>query len=171
MYFAAFAISGISLLMIVYQDYRFRAVHWILFPLLALGGIGMGVAGQPVVKMLTNMGSNLAFLGLQLALLKGYFLLRRKGKEPLLDTKIGLGDILFLAAACIFFSPLNFIGFYILSLLFAIGSWFSMGGLRKTLIPLAGLQAFFLLVCLFVGWWSKYSLLDDDWLLLKIMGL
>jgi len=171
MYFAAFAISGISLLMIVYQDYRFRAVSWIFFLLLALGGIGMGVVGQPIARMLTYMAFNLAFLGLQLLLLKGYFLLMRKGREPLINTKIGLGDILFLAAACLFFSPLNFIGFYILSLLFTLGVWFPTGGARKASIPLAGLQAFFLLMCLFAGWLWKYPLTNDDWLLLKLTGL
>ncbi|HXB93041.1 MAG TPA: hypothetical protein VNU72_12155 [Puia sp.] len=193
-------ITVISLLMIAYQDFRSRSVHWIYFPLLALSGMGMAATLQSFLRILADTGFNLAFMGLQLVLLKLYFFVRcrvrytaltiaqrRSTGSPdtaLIDKKIGLGDILFLAATCLFFSPINFIAFYILSLLFAIGTWLLMdiiggrrlqgrriSGARQTTVPLAGLQASFLLLTLCAASWWNYSLSDDGQLILKISHL
>lgn len=182
------ALAVISLLMITYQDFRTRSVHWIYFPLLALAGMGMIVSAQTFGRAAYDTGFNLVFVGLQLAMLKIYFFARARlryaavaiaGERPasqrdttLINKKIGLGDILFLAGACFFFSPANFIAFYMLSLLFAIGAWSLTGSrTRQTTIPLAGLQAIFLLLTLCAAAVWHYSLLDDGRLLLKITAL
>src|SRR5688572_27828161 len=63
---------------------------------------------------------NAGFVLLQFALLKLYFSLKKNGNSRLINEKIGLGDLLFLLAACFFFSPFNFLLFYCSSLLFAM---------------------------------------------------
>ncbi len=159
-----------SLLVIAWQDHRARSVTWILFPLLAAGGLLLNSAGAPpLLLLLQNTGINVLFLMLQLALLQGWFWLR--GWK--LSAAIGWGDIVFLLAAAFFFSPVNFIGFYISSLLLIVVFWLVrtsiVSGDQKT-IPLAGLQALCLLLLVIFSWSTSYSLQNDGWLF-KIIHL
>ena len=173
MYYPLVIIATSLLVMIAYQDYTARAVAWIFFPLLAATGTGLSYIS---LHSLNNVGMNsllnLGFLALQLILLKGYFYIRNKSGSALIDKKLGLGDILFLVAACFFFSPLNFIVFYICSLIFSIcvflgWTWTKNNDQERT-VPLAGLQAAFFLAVLFICGYLQYSLTDDALLLFKI---
>jgi hypothetical protein len=180
----------VTLLVIACQDWRSRSVYWFLFPLLAVGGCVMSMAqlGAPGV-FFRYLSINLGFLVVQLAALQVYFLLRRPKDSGIIDKKLGLGDLLFLAAAGFFFSPLNFIVFYVGSLVFAVGvALFFRGGGKtgpetarpvgpKTVplaglktVPLAGLQSVFFIVYLFISMISNYSLLNDNWLIRKLGG-
>lgn len=129
---------------IIYQDISSRAVTWIMFPILALLGITYTLIVEiPVSQLITNSSLNIGFLLLQIGLLYIYFRIR-KSNTSLINEKMGWGDIFFLLACCFFFSPLFYILFYISSLFFSLIAFIVF---RKKLqsIPLAGLQAIFLL--------------------------
>src|SRR5580693_9019299 len=112
---------AITLSMIAYQDCRSRSVYWWCFPVLAIGGLIMSLIklGAPVL-FFQYLFMNLFFLTLQLAVLKVYFVLRHRKNAAMINKKIGSGDLLFLAAVSFFFSPVNFLVFYLCSLLFTI---------------------------------------------------
>ena len=176
---------------IAYQDFMCRSVSWIFFPLLAVAGMLHTFEGLHSWRQsFFFAGCNAAFLAIQLTVLMGYFFVRGRmvggrGIRHVIDHQIGLGDILFLVAACFFFSPVNFISFYVYSLLLSLAiamvrMLVKRGGGRsgrevgwkgrkaEWSIPLAGLQAVFLLLFFGAGALLHYSPLSDDWLLAKI---
>jgi hypothetical protein len=168
--------STFILLTIAYQDFTSRSVVWVCFPLLALAGMGHSWLDTHSPSTLGAWFSiNIGFLLLQFALLKAYFFIKEPARPAFIDSKIGWGDILFLVAACFFFSPLNFIIFYIGSLVFTICVYaalrwiFQRGGTWT--VPLAGLQAVFFILFTCISGYYHYSLLNDDWLLFKWTSL
>ena len=167
-------IAIISLLPICYQDFSNRSVHWFYFPLLTLAGIFYTMASlHSFRQMLYNTAINAAFLLLQIGILKLYFVVVRRSTTPLLDNKIGWGDILFLFAAGCFFSPGCFILFYVLSLLFSLVIGLALGLLRTKRydsVPLAGLQALVLSTLLCFEVIYRHTFTTDDWLLSKLVS-
>jgi hypothetical protein len=189
-YFVSLALVTASLLMIALQDYRNRAVQWIWFPCLALGGSLLFLSqahppaqplapplAQTVAQLLENAGYNLAFLAAQFLALKAYFFLRyRKRPSPqaqtILDDKIGRGDVAYLAAVCFCFSPLNFIVYYTGSLLFSMFAALGGRAIKRPFgkqIPLAGLQASLLILVFWTSRCLGYSLSNDDLLMTKFL--
>lgn len=173
MYKIGFAATVIILLLIAYQDFRFRAVSWILFPLLAVSLMLYTRLGYPALSIqhyFLQAVLKALFISIQLLLLWGYYRLRFPAGSRALTTRLGLGDILFLYMILFYFSPLNFILFYISSLLAAFLAGLVMRGLRpgsptaKT-IPLAGLQSFFFLIFITANIFLLYNPFDDTWLL------
>ena len=167
-------LTGITLSLIALQDFRSRAVSGFLFPLLAVCGLGLAIIElRSVWLAMQYILFNGGFLLLQFVLLKAWFVLRKKGKSVLIDHAIGRGDIFFLLAAGCFFSPFNFILFYLLSLLFALAIALAVRGwpvlaARWSTIPLAGLQAGFLLICLSLHLLLKQPLTNDNWMIPKL---
>jgi hypothetical protein len=152
----------VCLAIIVYQDCAARSVQWIYFPALALAGIisAYSEPGMPWHWLFQPM-INLLFLSLQFGLLKIYYMIRHGRQHILINKKIGLGDLLFLAAAGFLFSPVNFAIFYLCSLLFSQVIWLLTGLIKLTSdpsVPLAGLQAIFLLITLSAGLCFNFSL-------------
>jgi hypothetical protein len=120
---------------------------------------------------------NIFFLLVQFILLQLYFLLKGGKTTDVINKKIGWGDVLFLVAACFFFSPLNFILFYIQSLIFSTAIFLVMILRRrcvslsgKMTVPLAGLQASFLFLDLAVNYFFSYSLTNDNWMMSKLVN-
>jgi len=156
--------------MIFIQDIKGRSVLWVLFPLLAMAllwshasraGNWSGL-GQAV---LINAG----FIVLQLVLVSVYFSVRQKKFVNLTDRLLGMGDILFLLSIVFYLSVLNFLFFYVISLVISLVVWiiWQMIAERKTKhIPLAGLQAMIFMLFLTGDWWGGlFNLTDDTWLL------
>ena len=146
-------LAVICLAMIAWEDFAERQVHWSYFPILAgAGGVHTFQALHSMGKLAMYAGCNLAFLIIQFLLFRSYFLIRKTAMVSIIDRKIGWGDIFFLLAAAFFFSPMNFIWFYLYSLLFSLmvsllWSRYKRSAFRS--IPLAGLQSVFLL--LYIG--------------------
>lgn len=153
---------GISAVLIFYQDYRSRSVVWVLFPLLMATGILYSLYYTDSLNtFLINSSINLGFLLIQFLLLKLVFRFRK-----IVDKKIGTGDILFAVCSCTFFSPVNFLVFYILSLAFSLCMHFSFALIKtnyQKTIPLAGLQAVFLFFFVFTTAIMGSSTVDDTW--------
>lgn len=175
MHLAAISLIALTLLVIAYQDYTTRMVHWVSFPLLAAGGILVGAWELSSLSHLLRYAFlNLLFLALQFILLKGYYLARHRKNQLIIDKKIGLGDILFLSAAAFFFSPLNFIFFYVLSLVLSLLFWSLRNLVRRSAdasIPLAGYQASFLLLAVVFSVITGFPILNDSWAMSKILRL
>lgn len=158
--------------LIFYQDLSSRSVLWYLFPLTAvLGFINSLLQTGSWKETLTYGFINSVFILLQFVLLKLYFSLKnRNTPSKLINGKIGMGDILFLLAACFFFSPFNFLLFYCCSLLFAFifhllfNIIFKARAFAST-IPLAGWMALFLIVYITILNVSNNGLTKDDWIL------
>lgn len=158
------------------QDMRYRAISWFFFPVLAVLYVTHGLAaGIHIQELLINTGLNLAFLLMVFALVWLYISLRRRRLVYLPDRLIGWGDILFLLCICFYFTLLNFILFYITSLLLVIIIWLAWTRYRPQAaarhIPLAGLQALILSFFLAADWLSRsVDLTNDQWLFFLIGG-
>jgi hypothetical protein len=151
MFILILLLTGAILSIIAYQDLKTRSVSWFLFPLLAASGAGLAFSElQSPGLLLLYTAINGLFLLLQFALLKMWLFIKNRRNTVLIDHAIGKGDLLFLLATCCFFPPVNFILFYLLSLVFSlllyllIRRWPAVSG-NFTTVPLAGLQAGFLI--------------------------
>lgn len=125
----------------LYQDFRLRAISWILFPVLATIVIFIASIELPIKTIISFTGFNLIFITLQLALLAVYFSLKNKKLVLRLDKYIGTGDILLIYVFSMIFSPVNFIIFFTISLLIILITWLIIILVAKpkiSTIPLAG---------------------------------
>jgi len=164
----------LCLLVILLQDFWFRAVHWALFPLLAVGLLSLkllesndaGLAGIQIVV-------NLSFLVLVMAVLTGYLSISRRRFINVTAGLMGWADILFLAAIGFYLSVLNYIFFYIVSIPLVLILWLFyqlLTGKKNKHIPLAGFQALLFIVFLTGDWWYFHiNITDDYWLLHYLM--
>jgi hypothetical protein len=158
------------LLLILKQDLENRAVYWIIFPVLALALIArhylsignIALLWQPI---LVNAG----FLLLQFVLVSVYFSLKHKKLIRITDELLGLGDILFLLSIALYLSVMNFLVYYMFSLIVVLIFWLvwhSFSTKKRKEIPLAGFQAMIFILFLAGDWWGKlFDLTDDTWLL------
>jgi ABC-type uncharacterized transport system permease subunit len=152
---------------IAVQDFRRRAFAWWWLPLLCAGFAWMSVT-HAQDELLYHFAVNMAFVGLQLVLLYAWFSLRARKLVRLIDTHIGLGDVLLFVCLALLFSPVNFIVFFCISLVFALLVAIGVKLLRpdaSPLIPLAGLLAFPVAFCCMASVWFDFNLHDDTWLL------
>ena len=166
---------GVAGGLIFYQDLKTRSVTWVLFPILAVGGLLYSFYYSGSLEIVVkNFAMNIGFLFLQYLLLK--IILTVKGKrESQLEKKIGWGDILFLLACASFFSPANFIIFYFLSLVFSLLFHFLFKLINKknyqNTIPLAGFQALFLFLYIYLNEIVNNNLASDDWIAFYLSGI
>jgi len=141
-----------------------------MFPVLFLFlGILHSISQNAVSEIWRPSAINIGFLLLQIVLLSVYFSLKNKRFTNLTDGLLGLGDILFLLSITVYLSVLNFLFFYIVSLVLVLVTWLirqSISAKQSKEIPLAGLQALIFLIFLSCDWWLKmFNLTDDSWLL------
>ncbi len=128
---------------ITYEDFKFRAVTWYLFPLLALIILIEDIVVYTTAMSLHVFVINFLFIIVQLIAVTLYLSIKNKKWVWIWEQYLGLGDILFLLVLCLFFSPVNLVVFYISSLLLTV---IAVLLLRKiypsfVIIPLAGLQS------------------------------
>jgi len=149
-------IAILALLALVFaQDMRSRAVYWLLFPVLT--ALFIVLAGFSVAAVI-----NIVFLLVQFLLVSAYFSIKKRRWVNVMKGLLGWGDMLFLLSIAFYLSVLNFVFFYIASLLFVL----LVAAKRYKHIPLAGLQALLLAALLITDWWIRpFNLTSDDWLL------
>lgn len=160
----------IVLCTIVYQDFKYRAVYWICFPLLAvLFGVYRIIAnGLP--GLLTDLLFTGGFLLLQLLILWLYFVIKYRKPVNLTNGYLGWGDILFLLAVCFYLSPVNYIVFYVVSLIVSIFYALVTRLITKKeelTIPLAGIQAFLFVMILIAGMLMHVNFYEDSGIFYK----
>ena len=136
------------LAVIVFQDFSIREISWYLIPLLLIAFIYKAFNTNSESSLLKNVFFNIAFMVIQIVLLTVYMSIKNKRPVNIINTYIGLGDILFFIVVCTAFSIGNFISFYLLSLLFTLSgviiyNFFSRKKTRE--IPLAGIMSLLLI--------------------------
>jgi hypothetical protein len=141
----------VILFIITYQDFAFRAVTWIYFPVLAAICIFIRISlGCDKYSIFFDAVCNMLFVYFQLLGVYIYFIFKDGLKFNTFSTKIGSGDILFLIACGFLFPFFQYIIFYISSLLFSLLIYFIISFARKPAgcktIPLAGLQSIYVSV-------------------------
>lgn len=140
---------------ITYQDFRYRGIYWWMFPILFILLVLNTLHASNVELMLSSALSSCFFLGIQLVLLMAYLSLKRGRIVNIFSGFFGLGDLLFLLSITVVFSFLNYLMFYMISLLIVISlSSFSVSKLqgKDYKIPLAGYQAIFLNILMMLQW-------------------
>lgn len=150
-----FGLVLVVLAAIAWEDYKFRAVHWWLF-LLLFSGLGLvSFLNFGVRISMERAVQNSVFLVLQVLLLSLYFSLKRGRRVNIFKGYFGLGDLCFLIAVSIYLPLLNYVLFYVGSLLLVIvlsvfrNAFFKQ---KSSKIPLAGYQAVFLLVLMILDY-------------------
>nr|WP_315422888.1 hypothetical protein [uncultured Pedobacter sp.] len=150
----------------VYQDLKYRGIYWWMFPalLLLLAISTIQVLGFSV--MMAQVAKSLIFLGLQFLVLTAYISIRQKKLTNIFEGFFGLGDLLFLVAISFGFSFLNYVLFYLLSLMVVVifSAIFGVDSkLHGKKIPLAGYQALLLILLTAGSWYTPVlNLLSDE---------
>ncbi len=137
-----------TFLWIFYQDMRSREIYLLSYLVLYVLFI-IHFLVRNFVFLHSSIIINIWIVFAVYSLLAIYYVLKYKRLVfKKLKSAIGMGDILMLPAFIFFFSPINFIIIYILSLLIALV--YSAVNYRSGIvtIPLAGIQAFIFSVCL-----------------------
>ncbi|WP_419698999.1 hypothetical protein [Mucilaginibacter sp. NFX135] len=150
------------------QDLRYRAVSWIIFPFL-LGGMALlrWISGETFADVWPQLLSNIGLLLMILLLLTLYIWIKSRRLVNITKQYLGSGDILFFLVLACSLSVLNFYFFFVTSL-FCIAlvqaAWSTIN--KNKQIPLAGLQALFLMLFLSCDWWFFHQgSTNDNWLL------
>ncbi|MDZ7743574.1 MAG: hypothetical protein U5Q03_18005 [Bacteroidota bacterium] len=122
---------------------RFRAVSWILFPVLAAVFFIAGIIDKGLDKYLVGTGIALLLIMIQMLLILLVFTLRKnKEKKGFINHVFGLGDLLLFVVLCFAFSPFNLVLFLTLSSIITMGIYLPLTILKKDSvlkIPLAGM--------------------------------
>jgi hypothetical protein len=153
---------------ILYLDFKYRAVYWIIFPILSIALAFLKQMQVGTETALIDTGWNVIFFSIQLLLLWFYFSVKDKRVYSIVNSKLGLGDILFLTSVSLYLSPLNYCAFYIVSLLFTLCFVCFSKVLKGKMaeIPLAGLQALgFALLLVAELFCRHFALYKDIWLI------
>lgn len=138
---------------IIYQDFKSREISWFLIPLLFVAGIANALYHIELFEFTSYVGINLSIIILNLLGVTLFISLKEKKLKNIIDSYLGLGDVLFFLVLTTIFSPFNFILFFIGSIL--ITSIVYVGVIlfkqqKQTLIPLAGAMSLLLVIALVV---------------------
>jgi hypothetical protein len=116
---------------------------------------------------------NSGFLVLQMVIVSAWFSFKQKKWVNVTAELLGWGDILLLLSLVFYLSFLNYLFFYIASLLIILPLWIAwqfISNKKDTQVPLAGLQSLVMGFCLMADWWFSHVNITDDYWLLQIMG-
>lgn len=133
----------IVLLIIFYQDLKMRAVHWILFPLTFIFSITYNFSYTNLFNSLINV----LYLTIILCALTVYLSIKNKKIVNISNGFFSLGDSLFLLVITPLFSNQQYIGFIIISSLYALLVHFTLTKINSNqnpTIPFAGYAALLL---------------------------
>ena len=156
----------IALAVIVFQDFKYRAISWYLIPLAFLTLLAKGLATTTTIIFFENSFFNAVFILLQLILISVYISIKNKKRTNIVNSYLGIGDILFFAVLCVAFSPANFIVFFIVSLVLTLIGFIVYKIIFKSAkaeIPLAGAMAVLFILLIVTGKFTAgFNLYNDD---------
>ncbi|PJJ11129.1 type IV leader peptidase family protein [Flavobacterium sp. 1] len=137
----------LCLLIVFFQDWKYRAIHVVL-PLLIF------LSSYFIIRQENKLSNkimllNICFFLITLSILTIYMSLKNKRFLNPFQNYFGLGDLLFYIAITPFFNNKNYILFFILSMFFAICLQFTLRKkMKHDTVPLAGFSALFLFIIL-----------------------
>ncbi len=133
----------LCLLIMLWQDWKYRRIH-VLLPLLVFGaGIYLmnGFVNYKIILV------NAAFFSIVLSFLVLYMSIKAKAFLNPLDHYFGLGDVLFYLAITPFFNVKQYAVFFIASMLFAVLMQLSLKKYSNhNTVPLAGFSSLLLFI-------------------------
>lgn len=154
--------------LICYQDMKYRAVYWVCFPILSVLLFFLKQDHMEISVVLTDVAIASLFFGTQLFLVWAYLSIKNKQLVNITANYLGLGDILFLMAITFYLSPVNYIFFYVGSLVVVLIYTLITRFFKKNTnqeIPLAGLQALMLGCLLALSMlYPGLKLYSDSWI-------
>lgn len=137
----------LCLLVLFFQDWKYRAIHVVL-PILIF------LSSYFIIKQENKLSNkimilNLCFFLITLSILTLYMSLKNKRFLNPFQNYFGLGDLLFYISIAPLFNLKNYILFFILSMIFAICLQFALRKkMKHNTVPLAGFSALFLFIIL-----------------------
>lgn len=146
------------LLLLVYQDFKLRQISALLPAVIFLVLAKLNVLSPKLFRQVLMV--NVALLCLIVTLLTIYLSLKTRSFINPFKSYLGLGDFLFYISLCPLFTSINYLSFFVFSLLFSLllYKWFR-SVFKKDGVPLAGLTALFLLLILVLDNWLFKSFL------------
>ncbi|WP_432419631.1 prepilin peptidase [Flavobacterium aestivum] len=137
----------ICLLIIFFQDWKYRRIH-VLLPLLIFFLSYFIMRSDNKLSNITVL-FNACFFLIVLSILTIYMSLKSKRFLNPFENYFGLGDLLFYIAITPLFYLKNYVLFFILSMLFAISLQLTLKKIMKhNSVPLAGFSSLFLIIIL-----------------------
>lgn len=156
------------LAVVLFQDLKQRQISWFLIPLLLVSFLAQGLFQIPANELMRYTMFNIGFVVVQLVILTAYISIKNKRLVNIINSYLGIGDVLFIATVAAAFSPLNFIIFYIAALLFTLLVFVVVNLLTKNFskeIPLAGAMAAVMIALILVNQWVPgFNFYKDDFL-------
>lgn len=128
--------------LIFFQDYKDRTVYWFLYSIMGIFVFLLQLQITPIYVALTNSGFNLFFI---ISLLFFCYLYARiKLKKSLLQSVLGLGDVLFFIGIAFSFSIVSFLVLFVFSLIFSLVLHLALQHKQtEKTVPLAGYMSLF----------------------------
>lgn len=161
------------LAVIIYQDFRYRAISWITLPLLFIAFAINYILATGINSFLHAFLLNNGFIVFQLIAVTAYFSFKNRSLINIASEYIGWGDILFFVVAAAVFSPVNFIVFYLLCIIVVLLVALAYRAFKKTssfTIPLAGAMALILaLFYFFAESFLSFDIRNDEIFLTAFM--
>lgn len=139
-----------------FQDWKFRAVHWFVFPLIALDALLIFFFQQEDWKV---TGLNLTFVFIVIGVLFLYVSVREQKWTNIFKAHFGIGDVLFLIAIIPLFGNVNYILFFISGMVVSMLFHFGISLIKKSeTIPLAGYLAVYLIGLKLISFFTNQDL-------------
>ncbi|NOQ74884.1 MAG: hypothetical protein GQ574_22915 [Crocinitomix sp.] len=134
---------GVLLIIAFLQDWKHRAISWVIFPLLLIvAGLIFWTADLSKLTLVFNM----VFLTIVIGCLFLYVSFKRGELTNIFKADLGLGDVLFLIAITPLFMDRNYILFFITGMIVSgLVHLAIAGGKKNVKIPLAGYLALYII--------------------------
>lgn len=140
-----------ALILIVYEDFSHRYIRFYWLIVILLSWIYLYYFNHLDINY-QDIFTNLAILGFQFLFLNVYFSIKAKKWICITREYLGWGDILFLLTICLFFTPIEFLFFYVVTLIATLITSLIIRYIKKDsfqTIPLAGFFAIAMLIYIF----------------------
>lgn len=164
----------VTLGLIAYQDFRFRAIHWALFFVLFLLCIITGLWRQEISNFIQGCVFNFLFLLMQIILLLAYYSLKGFSLGSVLNVLIGIGDLVFLGCIVFAFSKVNFIVFYLTAMIISLLTWLVIqffSDKKVKMVPLAGLISSYMIIIVSSDiFFKQFERINDSFLINLMYG-
>lgn len=138
-------IQIVVILILIYQDFRYRSVSVWVLGALAAAAVLNGIFAVGFNQTFFFLSMNLVFLLFILGTLMLYYLLKGCKIRGIFNKYLGLGDVVFFFSLGLMFSPINFIASFVASLLFSLifTIFVRMFCIKWATIPLVGTMGLF----------------------------
>jgi hypothetical protein len=146
-----YIIISLLLIAIAFEDIRYKAVHALLFPALFAAAIALRSIETGFRDLAADFFCNLLLIFFNLVLVTLYFSVKQGKPVNITKGMLSWGDIIFFTCCAALIPFRWFCIFLPVSLVFSLLLWFiimAFSAKKDRQVPLAGLQAVFVLCCL-----------------------